>query len=111
VPALGRFRDGILRESAPFNRNTHEKERKACSGRRARARPWPAEPSAATPISPRHELPPTFALYLKTRTHWHMSGPHFRDYHVLRRQAGGPDYAMADLIAERVRKVGASTLR
>jgi starvation-inducible DNA-binding protein len=57
-------------------------------------------------------LADVFALYLKTKNfHWHMSGPHFRDYHVLLDEQGDQIYAMADPIAERVRKVGGSTLR
>jgi starvation-inducible DNA-binding protein len=53
-----------------------------------------------------------FALYLKTKNfHWHMSGPHFRDYHVLLDEQSDQIYAMTDPIAERVRKVGGSTLR
>ena len=57
-------------------------------------------------------LADVFALYLKTKNfHWHMSGPHFRDYHVLLDEQSDQIYAMADPIAERVRKVGGSTLR
>ena len=53
-----------------------------------------------------------FALYLKTKNfHWHMSGPHFRDYHVLLDEQSDQIYAMTDPIAERVRKVGGTTLR
>ncbi len=53
-----------------------------------------------------------FAIYLKTKNfHWHMSGPHFRDYHLLLDEQGDQLYAMTDPIAERVRKVGGSTLR
>src|SRR6202521_455401 len=53
-----------------------------------------------------------FALYLKTKNfHWHMSGPHFRDYHLLLDEQADQIYAMADPIAERIRKVGGTTLR
>lgn len=53
-----------------------------------------------------------FALYLKTKNfHWHMSGPHFRDYHLLLDEQADQIYAMTDPVAERVRKVGGSTLR
>jgi starvation-inducible DNA-binding protein len=53
-----------------------------------------------------------FALYLKTKNfHWHMSGPHFRDYHLLLDEHGEQLYAMTDPIAERIRKVGGTTLR
>ena len=57
-------------------------------------------------------LADVFALYLKTKNfHWHMSGPHFRDYHLLLDEQADQIYAMADPIAERVRKLGATTLR
>src|ERR1700753_1493351 len=53
-----------------------------------------------------------YALYLKTKNfHWHLSGPHFRDYHLLFDEQGDQLCAMTDAIAERVRKVGGSTLR
>lgn len=57
-------------------------------------------------------LADVFALYLKTKNfHWHMSGPHFRDYHVLLDEQAQQIYAMTDPIAERIRKVGGTTLR
>src|ERR1700760_3077249 len=57
-------------------------------------------------------LSDVFALYLKTKNfHWHMSGPHFRDYHLLLDDQADQIYAMTDPIAERVRKVGGTTLR
>ena len=57
-------------------------------------------------------LADVFALYLKTKNfHWHMSGPHFRDYHLLLDEQSDQIYAMTDPIAERVRKLGGSTLR
>ena len=53
-----------------------------------------------------------FALYVKTKNfHWHMSGPHFRDYHLLLDDHGDQLFAMTDNIAERVRKIGGTTLR
>jgi starvation-inducible DNA-binding protein len=53
-----------------------------------------------------------FALYIKTKNfHWHMSGPHFRDYHLLLDQQGEQIFAITDDIAERVRKVGGTTIR
>jgi len=53
-----------------------------------------------------------FAIYLKTKNfHWHMSGPHFRDYHLLLDTQADQIYAKTDPIAERVRKVGGRTLR
>jgi starvation-inducible DNA-binding protein len=57
-------------------------------------------------------LADVFALYLKTKNfHWHMSGPHFRDYHLLLDEHADQLFAMTDPIAERVRKIGGVTLR
>jgi len=57
-------------------------------------------------------LADVFALYLKTKNfHWHMSGPHFRDYHLLLDEQADQLFAMTDAIAERVRKIGGSTLK
>jgi starvation-inducible DNA-binding protein len=57
-------------------------------------------------------LADVFALYLKTKNfHWHMSGPHFRDYHLLLDEQADQLYAMTDPIAERIRKLGGTTLR
>src|SRR5271170_6687059 len=57
-------------------------------------------------------LADVFALYLKTKNfHWHMSGPHFRDYHLLLDEQADQLYAMTDPIAERIRSTGGSTLR
>ncbi|HSI39907.1 MAG TPA: DNA starvation/stationary phase protection protein [Xanthobacteraceae bacterium] len=53
-----------------------------------------------------------FALYLKTKNfHWHLSGPHFRDYHLMLDEQGEQIFATTDAIAERARKVGGTTLR
>lgn len=53
-----------------------------------------------------------FALYLKTKNfHWHVSGPHFRDYHLMLDDQGEQIFAATDPIAERVRKLGGTTLR
>jgi starvation-inducible DNA-binding protein len=53
-----------------------------------------------------------FALYVKTKNfHWHISGPHFRDYHLLLDDQAGQILATTDAIAERVRKIGGTTLR
>ncbi|GGJ04759.1 Dps family protein [Neoroseomonas lacus] len=53
-----------------------------------------------------------FALYLKTKNfHWHLSGPHFRDYHLMLDEQGDQIFATTDALAERVRKVGGTTLR
>lgn len=57
-------------------------------------------------------LADVFALHLKTKNfHWHMSGPHFRDYHLLLDEQAGQIFALADPIAERIRKTGGSTLK
>src|SRR3954449_7997112 len=57
-------------------------------------------------------LADVFALYLKTKNfHWHMSGPHFRDYHLLLDEQSDQIFAMSDPIAERARKLGATSLR
>ncbi|SIQ59013.1 starvation-inducible DNA-binding protein [Rhizobium sp. RU35A] len=57
-------------------------------------------------------LADVFALYIKTKNfHWHVSGPHFRDYHTLLDEQGGQIFAMTDDIAERIRKIGGTTLR
>jgi starvation-inducible DNA-binding protein len=57
-------------------------------------------------------LADVFALYVKTKNfHWHLSGPHFRDYHLLFDEQADQIFAMSDPIAERVRKVGGSTVR
>src|ERR1700756_151347 len=57
-------------------------------------------------------LADVFSLYLKTKNfHWHMSGPHFRDYHLLLDEQGSQIFAISDDIAERVRKIGGTTIR
>jgi starvation-inducible DNA-binding protein len=57
-------------------------------------------------------LADVFVLYLKTKNfHWHMSGPHFRDYHLMLDEQGEQIFAMTDDIAERARKIGGTTIR
>jgi starvation-inducible DNA-binding protein len=57
-------------------------------------------------------LADVFALYIKTKNfHWHMSGTHFRDYHLMLDEQGDQIFAMTDAIAERVRKIGGRTIR
>jgi starvation-inducible DNA-binding protein len=57
-------------------------------------------------------LADVFALYLKTKNfHWHVGGPHFRDYHLMLDEQGDQLFAMTDEIAERARKIGARTIR
>ena len=56
-------------------------------------------------------LADVFALYLKTKNfHWHLSGPHFRDYHLMLDEQAEAVFAMTDPVAERVRKIGGSTI-
>lgn len=72
----------------------------------------PAQATADITAALNGVLADVFALYLKTKNfHWHMSGPHFRDYHLLLDEHGDQLYAMTDPIAERIRKVGGNTLR
>ena len=60
----------------------------------------------------RQLLADVFALYVKTKNfHWHMSGPHFRDYHLLLDEQAQQVFAMTDDLAERARKIGGTTLR
>src|SRR5260370_7514643 len=57
-------------------------------------------------------LSDVFALYLKTKNfHWHMSGPHCRDYHLMLDDQGDQIFSMTDAIAERARKLGGTTVR
>src|SRR3954453_290359 len=57
-------------------------------------------------------LADVFALYVKTKNfHWHISGPHFRDYHLLLDEHAAQIFAMTDDIAERARKIGGTTIR
>jgi starvation-inducible DNA-binding protein len=92
--------------------------------RKSDARPGRRENAALqTPTDLSHEgveeissalrqlLADVFALYVKTKNfHWHMSGPHFRDYHLLLDEHGEQIFAMTDDVAERARKIGGTTL-
>ncbi|MBA4017952.1 MAG: DNA starvation/stationary phase protection protein [Pirellula sp.] len=72
----------------------------------------PAEGVAAISAELRALLADVFALYVKTKNfHWHMSGPHFRDYHLLLDEQSEQIFAMTDDIAERARKIGGVSLR
>jgi starvation-inducible DNA-binding protein len=78
------------------------------------ATPSDIRPEAAKDISGGLNalLADVFALYLKTKNfHWHMSGPHFRDYHLLLDEQAEQIFVMTDDIAERVRKIGGTTIR
>jgi starvation-inducible DNA-binding protein len=77
------------------------------------ATPQAFEPNAVEKISSAMTvvLADMFALYVKTKNfHWHVSGPHFRDYHLLLDEQSGQILAATDAIAERVRKIGGTTL-
>ena len=72
------------------------------------------EPKAVQQISAALNtlLADVFTLYLKTKNfHWHMSGPHFRDFHLLLDEQGDQLFSMTDDVAERVRKIGGTTIR
>jgi starvation-inducible DNA-binding protein len=72
----------------------------------------PREGVAEITIVLRRLLADTFALYMKTKNfHWHMTGPYFREYHLLLDEHAEQIFAMTDDIAERARKIGATTLR
>jgi starvation-inducible DNA-binding protein len=78
------------------------------------ATPSDLDPKAAKDITAALNtlLADVFAIYLKTKTfHWHMSGPHFRDYHLLLDDHGDQLFGITDEIAERVRKIGGTTIR
>ena len=78
------------------------------------ATPTDIDPQAVKDISGALNalLADMFALYLKTKNfHWHMSGPHFRDYHLLLDEHADQILAITDEIAERVRKIGGTTIR
>ena len=75
-------------------------------------RPAPARARRGMRGGAERLLADTFALYLKTKNfHWHVSGPHFRDYHLLLDEQAAQLFAATDDMAERVRKVGGTTLR
>jgi starvation-inducible DNA-binding protein len=76
--------------------------------------PTDLEPKAIAEISKALNglLADAFALYLKTKNfHWHVSGPHFRDYHLMLDEQAEAIFATTDELAERVRKIGGTTLR
>src|SRR5580704_7727944 len=80
----------------------------------AATRSGPLSNEAVSEISEalRRLLADIFCLYMKTKNfHWHMTGSHFRDYHLLLDEQADQMFAMTDLIAERGRKIGGNTLR
>lgn len=81
---------------------------------RALATPSDLGPDAAAAIAEAVNplVADAFALYLKTKNfHWHMSGSHYREYHLLLDEQADQIFAMTDVLAERVRKVGGTTIR
>lgn len=82
--------------------------------KRREARPDTPGPNAIKDISTALNalLADVFVLYVKTKSfHWHVSGPHFRDYHLLLDEQATEVFAMTDELAERVRKIGGTTIR
>jgi starvation-inducible DNA-binding protein len=78
------------------------------------ATPTDLDPEAASAIAEAINplVADAFALYLKTKNyHWHMSGSHYRDYHLLLDEQADQIFAMTDVLAERMRKLGATTIR
>ena len=78
------------------------------------ATPTDLDPAASGDISAALNplLADVFALYIKTKNfHWHVSGPHFRDYHLMLDEQGEQLFEMTDMLAERIRKIGGTTLR
>jgi len=99
----------------------HSKEKDTMNDASAKARRgYPLQTPTSLTSQATQDLAPAlttlladfFALYLKTKNfHWHMSGPHLRDYHLLLDDHGDQIFAATDAIAERVRKIGGTTLR
>jgi starvation-inducible DNA-binding protein len=104
-----------------FHNTSSQKETQAMNARDAKARrtapldtPTDLGSDATKDISGALNalLADMFALYMKTKNfHWHISGPNFRDYHLLLDDQAAQIYATTDVIAERVRKVGGTTIR
>ena len=93
--------------------NEIDRERVAQKRQRPLASPSDLGDKAARDIAAAMNavLADVFALYLKTKSfHWHLSGPHFRDYHLMLDEQADQLLAMTDVIAERVRKLGAGTI-
>src|SRR5438034_823592 len=102
-------KDRLMKKSNSTNKSELERRRDA-----PLATPTDLTRSASKDISGAMNaiLADVFALYLKTKNfHWHMSGPHFRDYHLLLDEQADQLFAMTDPIAERIRKIGGLTLR
>jgi starvation-inducible DNA-binding protein len=116
-------------ETKPLNQidfknrfNTNRRRTMSTTKTAPTSKPGVAALATPTDISPegvaaiagelKHLLADVFALYVKTKNfHWHMSGPHFRDYHLLLDEHSDQIFAMTDDIAERARKIGGTTIR
>jgi starvation-inducible DNA-binding protein len=95
-------------------KETHARAAKDTHVRERLGTPTDLKPEATRDISAALAglLADVFALYVKTKNfHWHISGPHFRDYHLLLDEQGEQIFEMTDPIAERARKIGGTTLR
>jgi starvation-inducible DNA-binding protein len=102
-------KDGLMKKSTLRNKSELERRRKT-----PLATPTDLTRSASKDISGAMNaiLADVFALYLKTKNfHWHLSGRHFRDYHLLLDEQAEQLFAMTDPIAERIRKIGGLTIR
>jgi starvation-inducible DNA-binding protein len=94
--------------------NTTATSQRAARGTTALKTPTDLSPKGVAAIEGelRQLLADVFALYVKTKNfHWHMSGPHFRDYHLLLDEQSEQIFAMTDDIAERARNIGGTTIR
>jgi starvation-inducible DNA-binding protein len=97
-----------------FTKETHAQTPNAAHLRERLGTPTDLKPEATRDISAALAglLADVFALYMKTKNfHWHMSGTHFRDYHLMLDEQGDQIFAMTDPMAERARKIGGATLR
>src|SRR5689334_8270894 len=91
---------------------TQTSQQRGSANRLTSARDLPLKAVSAIADSVNKALADTFAVYLKTKNfHWHVSGPHFRDYHILFDEQASQLLASTDELAERVRKIGRGTLR
>ena len=100
--------------SLPMKRNPAHNNQRPWGIRRELATPTDLGAAATKDISGAMNaiLADVFALYLKTKNfHWHLSGPHFRDYHLLLDEQAEQLFAMTDPIAERIRKIGGGTIK
>jgi starvation-inducible DNA-binding protein len=99
-------------EKRMSSRRTKGSEKREASVSFGRATDLSSVAVAAISESLNQLLADVLALYVKTKNfHWHMSGPHFRDYHLLLDEQAAQIFAMTDTIAERVRAIGGTTLR